>query len=444
MSPLDLLGEPLGVALTLKPNPCNFGYVALDTTAVCCTTVTNQANVTVSIIGVSSFAEDGAFSRRHGQLPHRHPGRRQFAEVCFSLAPTITQQYSGQATLVTDDPTGTNPVINLTGWGGGPEIWCTPLSANFGQVADHIVATIPIICTNVGTAIPVTNLIIDPPTASPAVFNAQFDQSSDVYPLNGLAPGDSAQIDVSYTPTGTSSDTGTLFIKNNGGTGETLQIPLTGQGLNVPPCQFEIAPGRLDFGNQQVGASLSLAFEVTNVGTDICLVDGPRIANNAAGAFRIVSTSAQPDPTTGKITIPASSSLTVTIAFSPTVTGAFSPEILFSISDPTDPNQAVQLFGTSEDTCLQVAPTSLDFGQLGMTDAGVIFTSQSQSFAVSNQCRTSAAIQGIAIENGLRDAVPQYSQPSGPRVAGLYRPAPRRPTSSIASRPRPASTPLSS
>ncbi len=68
-----------------------------------------------------------------------------------------------------------------------------------GQVADHIVATIPIICTNVGTAIPVTNLIIDPPTASPAAFDAQFDQSSDVYPLNGLAPGDSAQIDVSYT-----------------------------------------------------------------------------------------------------------------------------------------------------------------------------------------------------------------------------------------------------
>jgi len=421
---LALFGEPTGVALTIEPNPCNFGFVDLTTTAVCCSTVTNQSNVTIHINGVTNFAKDGAFAvattdnsvpPNPQAFPITIPGGGS-ANVCFSFTPPITQEYSGQVTLVTDDPTGTNPVIELSGWGGGPQISCTPLTVAFGATPDHTVATVPIICTNVGTAIPSTNLVIEPPTASPGVFTAEFDEDSDLYPLNGLAPGESAQIDVSYAPTSTSNDMGTLFIKNNGGVGQTLQIPLTGQGLNVPPCRFEIAPSSINFGNQQVGDSTTLAFDVTNVGSAICLVDGPRVGNDAAGAFRIVSTSAQPDPTTGKITIPASSSLTVQIAFSPTLTGAFSAEILFSISDPSDPNQAVELTGTSEETCLQIAPTSLAFGTSGMDDAGVFFTSQSQSFAVSNQCQTSATIDAIASQNGPGDLVSQYSLPAGPSL----------------------------
>ena len=92
----------------------------------------------------------------------------------------------------------TNPVVQLTGWGGGPQISCPPTSVDFGQTLTHSTSTVPVLCTNTGTALPGTALIIDPPTASPSVFYAQFDPSKDVYPLNGLAPGRTAQIDVSY------------------------------------------------------------------------------------------------------------------------------------------------------------------------------------------------------------------------------------------------------
>ena len=76
------------------------------------------------------------------------------AKVCFALTPPITQDYDGQVTLETTDPSGSNPIVELTGWGGGPQLTCAPLSIDFGQTLDHSITTIPIICTNTGTAIP--------------------------------------------------------------------------------------------------------------------------------------------------------------------------------------------------------------------------------------------------------------------------------------------------
>ena len=59
------------------------------------------------------------------------------AKVCFALTPPITQQYTGQATLETTDPGGSNPILELTGWGGGPQISCTPTSIAFGQTLEQ-------------------------------------------------------------------------------------------------------------------------------------------------------------------------------------------------------------------------------------------------------------------------------------------------------------------
>ncbi len=58
---VNLFGEPVGVALTLGPNPINFGYVPLDTNpaAIGCIVVANQSNVPVSITGTSEFENEG-------------------------------------------------------------------------------------------------------------------------------------------------------------------------------------------------------------------------------------------------------------------------------------------------------------------------------------------------------------------------------------------------
>jgi hypothetical protein len=126
---LNLFGEPVDVALTEAPNPIDFGFVPLMTTVVGCTTVSNQANVPVSITDVSSFAnEGGAFAEATMDdatppNPYTFPSTTAplvidggaSGKVCFQLTPSASMQYSGQATLVTDDPSGTNPVLTLAG-----------------------------------------------------------------------------------------------------------------------------------------------------------------------------------------------------------------------------------------------------------------------------------------------------------------------------------------
>ncbi len=59
---LNLFGEPVSAALTLAPNPTDFGFVPPTTTAIACTTVSNPASVPVTLSGVSSFDADGAFA----------------------------------------------------------------------------------------------------------------------------------------------------------------------------------------------------------------------------------------------------------------------------------------------------------------------------------------------------------------------------------------------
>ncbi len=258
---LHVSGKPVGVALSAVPDP-NFGYVPLGTTAIACTTVSNAANVAVTIFTIADFEPDGVYGisdvdgsspPKSTELPTEVPGHGS-VEVCFTFTPLGAMQYTGQLTLQTNDPSGENPVLQLTGWGGGPQITCSPISLNFGSIEAFTSKTLPVFCTNTGSRRPMDgNLLIEPPTAGPAVFEAQFDQTIDPYPLGGLDPGESAQIDVSYNPTSTTADDGSVVIRNNGGQFQPVVIAVSGQGLPLGQCQLAIDPTTLNFGSVAVG-----------------------------------------------------------------------------------------------------------------------------------------------------------------------------------------------
>src|SRR5581483_645039 len=123
-----------------------------------------------------------------------------------------------------------NPVLQLAGWGGGPQIQCDPNSLAFGTVRIGTSEVKTVKCTNQGTAIPIgTNLLIGTLDVSPAVvFSAQIEWAS--YPLTGLAPGQAALIDIAYVPTDTQGDDGVVAVANNGGKGVPVQILVSGTG----------------------------------------------------------------------------------------------------------------------------------------------------------------------------------------------------------------------
>jgi len=201
---------------------------------------TAWANVGVDVSGLAGFADeggafslsqvDGATPPNSTPIPVAVPAGGR-AEACFSLTPPSSAQLNGQVTLKTNDPSGINPTLVLTGWGGGPQISCTPSSIDFGPVQVGLISTQPVMCSNTGTALAGIALQIGAVSASPVAFTAKCDPTTNPCPDGGLAPGDSAQIDVSYAPaTPTSNDTGTLLVPNNGGQGATITIALSGQG----------------------------------------------------------------------------------------------------------------------------------------------------------------------------------------------------------------------
>lgn len=122
---LALTGNAVATALQLDPTTLDFGYVPLTTTAIACTTISNVANVTDTISGVQDFqtvgnayqlaTTDNATSPNPISFPIvLAPGTS--AKVCFDFTPPIIQEYDGQVTLLTNDPSGTNPVVGLAGW----------------------------------------------------------------------------------------------------------------------------------------------------------------------------------------------------------------------------------------------------------------------------------------------------------------------------------------
>ena len=308
---------------------------------------------------------------------------------------------------------------------------CSPGSLAFGQAVDGIDPVLSVTCTNTGTSnvgsgSPVT-LILTPTTSSSA-FSAAFDEVSDPYPPGGLPPGQSAQIDVTYHPSGTSNDTGTLATASNAGRGQGVQIPLSGQSLNVPPCQFAILPSALDFGNvtRDGGAEPDLSFSVENLGSAECLVKD-LVLQDPTSSFRIISTSPQVDPTTGWITIPpssgAASAMQVDVAFLPGEigdAGAATGQVDFWISNPTKTEQSVALRGTSGSPCLVYVPSTLDFGSVGTNDAGAPCESAALTISVFNQCSTNATLQSVTLQSGSGDTVAQFSvpTPSGMALGG--------------------------
>jgi len=363
---LSLSGEPVANALAL--NPIDFGFVPLGTTVVGCTTVSNRANLTIDITGISAFdSVDGAFAVV--SMPKAIMGGGS-AEVCFSLTPPTTQDYDGSATLDTDDPSGNNPIIQLMGFGGGPQIDCAPTSLDFGQVAAYTSSTKTIQCTNVGSPLPGVDadLIIPPPLTTAQVFQVTFDAGQTIIanPLVVLTPGQTAQYDVTYLPTMASIDEASVLVRSNGGQegaaaldpyfGQPLQIPVSGQGLSLQPCQFQISPQAIDFGGVPAGdVSTTMPLEIQNTGNSVCVVQNVTFEHDPAASFNISSMSLDWDLSAlGHVIVlgPAGgsspSSLTLMLDFGPKSAGGYTASAVIAIAAPAAPIPTISLSGTGD------------------------------------------------------------------------------------------------
>ena len=276
-------------------------------------------------------------------------------DVDVTYCPVELRNDTGNLVIETDnnDPRRKFVTIPLQGTGGGPDIEVMPTTLNFGQVSLIAPARRTVSIQNVGFAeLEITEIVVD--LAGTGAFTAPMAQITTV-PVGGFY-----DITVEFQPLLEGPVTSQLIIKSSDQDEPEVTVTLQGEGVNLPPCSFEVVPENLTFGVVERGRTTGRAFEIRNVGTSDCLVTSARIFPGSDMEFSL------PDGDIASLIIPPAAATTIRVEYSPGAVGTNTGVVEFSISNPTSPFNEVQLSGTGADASLLIVPNDLDFGVIGV------------------------------------------------------------------------------
>jgi FG-GAP-like repeat/Abnormal spindle-like microcephaly-assoc'd, ASPM-SPD-2-Hydin len=264
-----------------------------------------------------------------------------------------------------------------------------PASLNFGS-------------QGVGTvSAPETITISNPASVSFNITNVaaggDYSQTNDCG--GSLAAGAHCTITVSFSPTKTGSDAGTITLSDST-KASPLAIPLTGSGVNGPALTAD--PARAIFPSQSVGTSSKpVPVMLVNTGNSGLSITGISLAGTDSSDFAEINNCGG--------SLAAGGSCTVNVTFTPTAGGSRMASLAISGTEPGSP-QLVELAGTAVGAAVKLSPITLTFASetLGSTSAAQTSTlanignaplnitgiSASGDFAQTNTCGTSLAIGG--------------------------------------------------
>jgi hypothetical protein len=224
--------------------------------------------------------------------------------------------------------------------------------------------------------------------------NGDFGQSNDCGA--SLAPAAHCAIPVSFTPTTTGSQTGTIAVTDSTRI-SPLAISLSGSGVNGPVLTAD--PGRTNFTPQAVGTSSTpAAVMLVNAGNAGLNISGISIAGTDSSDFSQKNNCGA--------SLAAGAGCTVNVIFAPTASGSRTASIAISGTEPGSP-LAVELSGTALGPALGLSPAMLSFASetVGIASAAQVVTltntgnepqkitgiSATGDFAETNTCGASLA-----------------------------------------------------
>lgn len=236
------------------------------------------------------------------------------------------------------------------------QIAITPSSVSFGNVllGSSQVKTVSI--SNVGSS---------------NVSVAQVTVSGTGYVVSGLtlpyslSPGRSVYINVTFTPSATGTDTGSVTAIasmpsskgskkwRTSSTNISASTMLSGSGITATG-QVAASPTSLSFGNILPGGSQTLTETLSNTGSASIAVSGASMSN-ASFAVNGLNLPA---------TLAVGQSLTFGVVFSPTASGTISGTLAI-LSNASNSQMNISLSGTGATAGqLTVSPTTLNFGSV--------------------------------------------------------------------------------
>lgn len=370
-SPLELRakvadGQP---QLDITPSSRNFGNVTIGTTATGAVILSNtgKANLIISTVSVTgvTFATSGVTTPATVA-----PGGNVALNVAYS--PKTTSTDTGLVTISTNDPIVSTATISLTGAGTAApvgQLALNPPSLNFGNIALGGNATLPVTVTNSGQASVHISQV--------STTDAQFAVSGFSIPAT-LNPGQSATLQVKYSPTAAVPTSGSISLVSDIQGSPTI-LSLFGKGAQAA---IVVSPASLNFGNVAVSTSKLQTVTISNTGNASLNITQ---ASLSAANFSI-SGFATP------VTIPAGQSSTLNITYSPQSSGAVSGSLSLTSNAPSSPT-LVGLIGSGSAATpqLTVTPAVIGFGDV------VIGVTNSQTVQISNAGSASLTISAASL-----------------------------------------------
>ncbi|MBK8011147.1 MAG: choice-of-anchor D domain-containing protein [Deltaproteobacteria bacterium] len=291
-------------------------------------------------------------------------------------------------------------LIPLAGRVGGPEIAVAPRALSFGRVAIGTRARRRLLIQNTGfDELVVTDIQVD--TATTGVFSGRGTALA-------LVPGQSEIVEVTFEPNETGRVVSAVVITSNDQDEPKIVVPVTGEGISLPPCAYRIAPSELNFGIVQVLRATTQAFRVENIGHDDCLLNNLEIVPGSSSAFSLFDGEVQ------STIIAPQEAITVLVEYRPYKADADDGGVSFYISDPENSAPTVPLVGAGSDSALLITPNEVDFGKVGVACAP-----HERSITIYNTGAGSTTIDRIVVapsvtpEFRLHDLPPGLPAPPG-------------------------------
>jgi hypothetical protein len=319
-------------------------------------------------------------------------------DVDVTYCPADLGDDEGKLAIETDnrDPRLRFVTVDLVGSGGGPDIDVTPGSLNFGLVSLIAPARRTVTVQNVGYSdLVISNIIED--AAMTGAFHVVNNGAATI-PIGGFL-----DLTIEFQPVVAGEVTSELVIQSNDQDEAEFRVALRGEGINLPPCNFEVVPANLSFGVVERSRTLIRSFEIRNTGQNDCLVTSARMVPGSDGEFSLVSGDVQ------SLIIPMQSSTAITVQYAPTAIGDNTGSVEFSISSPTSPFNEVALNGTGADATLLIVPNDLDFGVIG-----VGCSARARTVTIYNTGSSDANITSIALAQPVSPAYNVSALPTLP------------------------------
>ncbi len=206
-----------------------------------------------------------------------------------------------------------------------PVLGVQPAELTFPDVGPPLSATLPLFVGNSGDADLSVSLSLD----------------SDAFSLGAdalvLAPGETAEVPVTFTPPTLLSYDAVVHLESNDPEHPTSTVPVSGRGVDLPLPDIEIEPAHtLEKEDVAVGASHEFVFQILNTG-NAPLVLGD-IAVDAPSVFSVLYLPSG-------FTLGPGDSDVVAIAYAPTSDAGEVARITIPSNDPDEPVTTVLLIG---------------------------------------------------------------------------------------------------